>query len=223
MANYSGNGASYLEIAAYIGIILAIIATVLAFVFIVPEKFGNSDNKFVKFLHNLVNFKSLLIEKILQSLYIFSTAFCILYGALMIFSFENSYYYLYTTGHISWTGWKGLLLIILGPLAVRLIYEGLMLMVLLVKNVIDIRNKFYNNTGTDFKTEVSFDTPQSKATTPSWFGTVPTNSTPESPKPVQSQTPVAKPSVNEWQCPKCGKIHQNYVGTCGCGEQKPSN
>lgn len=25
----------------------------------------------------------------------------------------------------------------------------------------------------------------------------------------------------EWKCPKCGKIHQNYVGTCGCGERKP--
>ena len=27
---------------------------------------------------------------------------------------------------------------------------------------------------------------------------------------------------NEWKCPKCGKINQNYVGTCGCGERKPS-
>ena len=25
---------------------------------------------------------------------------------------------------------------------------------------------------------------------------------------------------NEWQCPNCGKIHQNYVGTCGCGTRK---
>ena len=27
--------------------------------------------------------------------------------------------------------------------------------------------------------------------------------------------------TNEWKCPKCGKINQNYVGTCGCGQQKP--
>lgn len=26
---------------------------------------------------------------------------------------------------------------------------------------------------------------------------------------------------NEWLCPQCGVINQNYVGTCGCGEQKP--
>lgn len=28
-------------------------------------------------------------------------------------------------------------------------------------------------------------------------------------------------STNSWICPKCGKINQNYVGTCGCGETKP--
>lgn len=30
-----------------------------------------------------------------------------------------------------------------------------------------------------------------------------------------------KPTETEWKCPKCGKINQNYVGTCGCGEVKP--
>ena len=25
----------------------------------------------------------------------------------------------------------------------------------------------------------------------------------------------------EWKCPKCGRVNQNYVGTCGCGEIKP--
>ncbi|MGN0557898.1 MAG: hypothetical protein ACI4IS_00405 [Acutalibacteraceae bacterium] len=24
-----------------------------------------------------------------------------------------------------------------------------------------------------------------------------------------------------WICPKCGKVNQNNVGSCGCGEQKP--
>lgn len=26
---------------------------------------------------------------------------------------------------------------------------------------------------------------------------------------------------NEWVCPNCGSINQNYVGTCGCGTKKP--
>lgn len=30
-----------------------------------------------------------------------------------------------------------------------------------------------------------------------------------------------EPTENEWKCPKCGNINQNYVGTCGCGEEKP--
>lgn len=29
------------------------------------------------------------------------------------------------------------------------------------------------------------------------------------------------PQVNEWKSPKCGRINQNYTGTCGCGEPKP--
>lgn len=28
-------------------------------------------------------------------------------------------------------------------------------------------------------------------------------------------------SDNEWKCPNCGKVNQNYTGTCGCGQQKP--
>lgn len=33
-----------------------------------------------------------------------------------------------------------------------------------------------------------------------------------------------KASINsskEWCCSNCGRINQNYVGTCGCGETKP--
>ncbi len=25
---------------------------------------------------------------------------------------------------------------------------------------------------------------------------------------------------NEWKCPACGRINQDYVGTCGCGQKK---
>lgn len=25
------------------------------------------------------------------------------------------------------------------------------------------------------------------------------------------------------KCPNCGKINQNYVGSCGCGAPKPKN
>lgn len=34
--------------------------------------------------------------------------------------------------------------------------------------------------------------------------------------------PKGQPSSGEWKCSKCGKVNQNYVGTCGCGEVKPN-
>ena len=36
-----------------------------------------------------------------------------------------------------------------------------------------------------------------------------------------SNTPKTTPSAGEWKCPQCGRINQNYVGTCGCGQNRP--
>ncbi len=138
---------AYGLVAEIIGIVLAIAATVLAYIFLVPEKAGAVKNKLVVFLHNLINFKSLLIEKILKALYIFSTAFCLIAGFLLLFwvVVYDSYYGI----RVVWNGWVGLLLMVVGPIAVRLAYESLMLIILLVKNVIDIRNRMYGEKGDD--------------------------------------------------------------------------
>lgn len=63
-----------------IATILAIAATVVAFVMIVPESKREKLGRFGKFLHDAVNFKFLIVEKILQALYIFVTAYLILCG-----------------------------------------------------------------------------------------------------------------------------------------------
>ena len=39
----------------------------------------------------------------------------------------------------------------------------------------------------------------------------------------EEPAPERQPLEYEWKCPKCGKINQNYVGTCGCGEKKPND
>jgi len=26
---------------------------------------------------------------------------------------------------------------------------------------------------------------------------------------------------NQWRCPSCDRVNENYVGTCGCGQPKP--
>lgn len=79
-----------------IAVVLAIAATVLAFIFVVPEKRREKLNAFGKFLHDLCTFKFLVVEKILQALYIFSTAFIVLYGVLQLFNVQRDY----------WTGSK---------------------------------------------------------------------------------------------------------------------
>lgn len=107
-----------------IATILAIAATVVAFVMIVPERKREKLGRFGKFLHDAVNFKFLIVEKILQALYIFVTAYVILCGFFMLFMAPETW-----TGR-HWLGGYGILLMVLGPIAVRLCYELLMMAVL---------------------------------------------------------------------------------------------
>ena len=115
-----------LTTALIIGLILALIATVLVYLFVMPERARNSLPKFLQFLHDIFNFKSLLIEKIIKVLYVFCTLGCIGVGIFLLFG-----------SNFVW----GILLIILGPLVVRIIYEFMMLKILEVQNVISINRK----------------------------------------------------------------------------------
>lgn len=124
-----------------IATILAIIATVAAFILVVPESKREKLGRFGKFLHDAVNFKFLIVEKILQALYIFVTAYLILCGFFMLFMAPETW-----TGR-HWLGGYGILLMVLGPIAVRLCYELLMMAVLLLKNVISINHKLADQTG----------------------------------------------------------------------------
>lgn len=47
------------------------------------------------------------------------------------------------------------------------------------------------------------------------------NESASSPSEEANAAEEREPSANEWKCPKCGKINQNYVSSCGCGETKP--
>ncbi len=117
--------------------LLAIGATVCAFIFVVPVK--DRKAKIMQILHDLVNFKTLIIEKVLQATYILSTAFCITYGFFMLFYVES-----YGRYYSHWYGLEGLLTMILGPIAVRIAYEILLLAIIAVKNIIQINGKLKN-------------------------------------------------------------------------------
>lgn len=84
--NIYSDAIEQLGIFTIVGGILAIVATVLAYVFIVPEKRREKLNAFGKFLHDTCNFKYLIVEKILQALYIFFTADMIILGFFMLFA-----------------------------------------------------------------------------------------------------------------------------------------
>ena len=120
-------------------IVFAIAATVLAFIFIVPDKKRAKLPTFGKIVHDIITFKFLIVEKIMQALYIFCTAYTILIGFFMLFIVEYGY----------WYGGYGLLTMILGPIVVRLVYESILMFILLVKNVIQINGKLKGNADTN--------------------------------------------------------------------------
>lgn len=120
--------------ATVFGIIVAIALTVIACIFSFRHKGSNS--KFWSFIRRLVNFDFFVIDKIMKVIYIFYTCFCVAYGFGLLFVFQDGWY-----GNKTWMGGIGLLLMILGPIVVRLIFEFFMLLFTLVNKVISIDSK----------------------------------------------------------------------------------
>ena len=130
--------------ATLIGLVATIVCTFLAYKHIVPENKRASLNKLGQFLHDVFNFKFLIIEKVLQFLYILATIGCICFGLSMIFGFTA--YEWYDEVYSEWYGIYGILGAIFGPIAIRLSYEVLIMGLLLVKNVMQINKKLQSQT-----------------------------------------------------------------------------
>ncbi len=203
-----------------IATILAIIATVAAFILVVPESKREKLGRFGKFLHDAVNFKFLIVEKILQALYIFVTAYLILCGFFMLFMAPETW-----TGR-HWLGGYGILLMVLGPIAVRLCYELLMMAVLLVKNVISINRKLKNQNDSNVDADL-FAVPDLRRTQPAKPVAPVTPAAPAAPvapaAPAQPATPFqpaeqAAPAVPSF-CTRCG-AHLDENGHCPNCDQK---
>ena len=113
----------------FLAIILALAATIAAYIFIIPESKRNKLNGFCKWLHDFLNLKKLWIESVLRFLYVFDTALIIIAGFFTMFS----------------SFLAGLLMMVLGPIAFRLIFEGIFMFILLVKNVIEMNNRLKGN------------------------------------------------------------------------------
>lgn len=137
--DYSSSSFSTMSFVYILGIILTIGLMILAYMFIVPEKRRPKLNKLGQFLHDAFNFKFLLVEKVMQFFYLLATISTIAFGISMLFGFYHHSYGPYS--ETEWYGLYGLLTVILGPIAIRIAYELLMLFILLVKNVIQINRK----------------------------------------------------------------------------------
>ena len=106
-------------------IILALIITIAVYILIMPESKRAGMSGFPAILHDIFQFKSFLVEKIVKFLYVFSTIYLFVFGFFTLFKQFGS----------------GLALMLLGPIVLRIVYELFMLAILLVKNVIDINRK----------------------------------------------------------------------------------
>lgn len=189
-ADYAGysSGPDWGTIFSVISVLLALAATVLAFIFIMPSKKRDQLSKPLQILHDIFNFNGLIIEVILKAVYIFATAFAIIGGFFSIFAGENFF--------------ACLLIMILGPIVIRIIFEFSMIVIILVKNVIQINKKLKYPEGEQKDETFGFDYSQFAQSKE---------------EPAEEPTPVAdvycincgnKVEPGNAFCPHCGKSVQ---------------
>ena len=119
------------KIAVLIGLVFAVAGTIALYILVVPAKKRARLGKFLRWVHDVCNFRSLMIEHILKVLYIFSTLLCLVGGFFMLFSYVDG----------KWIGWAGILLMLLGPIVIRLLFEASLLGILHLKNTMEINEK----------------------------------------------------------------------------------
>ena len=195
--------------------ILALGAAIAAFILIVPENKGRQLTGFMRVLHDILNFKQLLLEKILKFCYIFATVYFVL--AVLFSSFEM----------FEWDAGTGLLLMLssltLVPLLIRVIFEMSMMLILLVKNVIDINKKLPGGTKEPEPAQPAYQpNPTSYQPNPASYQ-----------NPYQAAQPTYQPAQPTYQqpaqpayqpnyryCTHCGAYYDANAGRCpNCGNQ----
>ena len=119
--------------AGVIGIlVLAVALTALLVVLVLPkEKDGHLPSVF-QMLYDLFTPKTLVMEKLLQILYVFLTCLAVLYGIVVFFSgFFSGFQNLAL----------GLVILAVGPILLRVGYELILLLVMQVKTTREIHQK----------------------------------------------------------------------------------
>ena len=218
-------GGAWITIAFWIGLVLAIGGTVCLYIFVLSKKSTNNRNKFLSFLRNFLDFRYLILEKALKALYIFCTAFLILYGLLIVWVNPG----------------LGLILLFIAPVVLRLTYECLMMFVLLVKNTMEINGKLKDQTPDETPVDL-FDVPlpfekkaapapaeEAAPVAPVIVEPAPATVVPPvvtvQPEPAPAPEPIPEPAPEPAApaakfCPNCGnKLLENDRFCTRCGEK----
>lgn len=129
--DYIGGSSNNIGSAAAGSVIWGIIAAVLAVVggilvyFLFIKKDNKGLSKKLVTLKELLDFRIMIIEPILKVLYLIGTIYVILFS----FSFIGQSFLLF------------LIVLILGPIIIRLVYEGFLIMIMIWKNTKEIAQK----------------------------------------------------------------------------------
>jgi len=199
----------YPATAILVGSILAVAATVALFVLVLPKRKDGHLEKYLQMLHDIFTFKHLVIEKILQVLYVLSTCLAVFIGFFLLFARTWCWHYSASTALY------GLCLMILGPIVLRVLYELLMLAVLQVRNTMEINRKLGKSP------QVSGVVPPVEEPAPAPTEEPARNLREEAPSfearaPEERQT--SRPMVGMRHCPSCGTWYQVSRDTCPiCG------
>lgn len=126
--------------ATLLAVIATIALTIAVYVCIIPANKRETLPGIGKFFHDLFNFKWLLIEKIIKVFYVISTIYVVCLGIFFLFTVEDSYFW-----GKQYFAVPGILLIIFGPIIVRIVYELFMMAILMVTNIIEINAKMKGN------------------------------------------------------------------------------
>lgn len=196
MSLYYGRGESAASVISIIGILLALAGTICLFIMVLPEKARAKLPPFMKYIHDFFNFKVLWLEKILKFLYTFTTLLSIVCGLLMFIvgPFYDSDMMV-----------SGLLVMLLGPVAIRIVYESIMLFIILVRNSNQINRKL----GQDKEEEKrDYSAPVRPVQQPVYSSQF-----------VPASQKVAEPEATVF-CPFCGQKQSAENNNCiQCGER----
>ena len=134
------------EVSLVLGAIASVVLTILLYRKVMPRRLdGNFNKPIFQFLHDYFHFKKLYLEEVLKFAFVLATVGCVVCGLFLLIGYDETYHSYYFSSGGYWskesTFAYGLALLLGGPISLRLAYEGIMMFILLVKNVMEINNK----------------------------------------------------------------------------------